>query len=126
MTSTPRERWTDERLDRFGDFVDRSITNMSESIGIMSGSITNMSESIARLTDASEEAKIQQTNTMKLFSELRANQAILQEEQGELSRERNQLLGIIAQQQSDIRGMQTENRRILDILLNEQVDPNGD
>lgn len=92
----------------------------------MSGSITNMSESIARLTDASEEAKIQQTNTMKLFSELRANQAILQEEQGELSRERNQLLGIIAQQQSDIRGMQTENRRILDILLNEQVDPNGD
>jgi len=126
MTSTPRERWTDERLDRFGDFVDRSITNMLESIGIMSGSITNMSESIARLTDASEEAKIQQTNTMKLFSELRANQAILQEEQGELSRERNQLLGIIAQQQSDIRGMQTENRRILDILLNEQVDPNGD
>jgi len=124
MTSTPR--WTDERLDRFGDFVDRSITNMLESIGIMSGSITNMSESIARLTDASEEAKIQQTNTMKLFSELRANQAILQEEQGELSRERNQLLGIIAQQQSDIRGMQTENRRILDILLNEQVDPNGD
>jgi len=126
MTSTPRERWTDERLDRFGDFVDRSITNMLESIGIMSGSITNMSESIARLTDASEEAKIQQTNTMKLFSELRANQAILQKEQGELSRERNQLLGIIAQQQSDIRGMQTENRRILDILLNEQVDPNGD
>jgi len=126
MTSTPRERWTDERLDRFGDFVDRSITNMLESIGIMSGSITNMSESISRLTDASEEAKIQQTNTMKLFSELRANQAILQEEQGELSRERNQLLGIIAQQQSDIRGMQTENRRILDILLNEQVDPNGD
>ncbi len=124
MTSTPR--WTDERLDRFGDFVDRSITNMLESIGIMSGSIINMSESIARLTDASEEAKIQQTNTMKLFSELRANQAILQEEQGELSRERNQLLGIIAQQQSDIRGMQTENRRILDILLNEQVDPNGD
>jgi len=124
MTSTPRERWTDERLDRFGDFVDRSITNMLESIGIMSGSITNMSESISRLTDASEEAKIQQTNTMKLFSELRANQAILQ--QGELSRERNQLLGIIAQQQSDIRGMQTENRRILDILLNEQVDPNGD
>lgn len=119
-------RWTDERLDRFGDFVDRSITNMLESIGIMSGSIINMSESIARLTDASEEAKIQQTNTMKLFSELRANQAILQEEQGELSRERNQLLGIIAQQQSDIRGMQTENRRILDILLNEQVDPNGD
>jgi len=81
MTNTPRERWTDERLDRFGDFVERSI---------------------ASLTEASVETKANQTNTMQLFSELRANQAMLQEEQAELARERNQLLGIIAQQQSDI------------------------
>jgi hypothetical protein len=47
--------------------------------------------------------------------------AEISREQAELARERNHMLGIIAQQQSDIRGMQTENRRILDILLNQQL-----
>lgn len=113
MTNEPRERWTDDRLDRFAGFVERSITSLTEASVFVE-------RSIASLTEASAAAKISQSNTMQLFSELRANQAMLQEEQAELARERNQLLGIIAQQQSDIRGMQTENRRILDILLNQQ------
>jgi hypothetical protein len=36
------------------------------------------------------------------------------------------MLGNNAQQQSDIRGMQTENRRILDILLNQTDQQQGE
>ncbi len=57
---------------------------------------------------------------VELFSEMRLNQAMLQQEQTETRREFNHTIGIIAGQQNEIAGMQTENRRILDILLNQQ------
>ena len=38
----------------------------------------------------------------------------------EAREERQQLFQIMAQQQEEIRGLQTENRRILDILLNQR------
>lgn len=53
-----------------------------------------------------------------LFSEMRANQAMIQQEQTEASRDRLHLLGLIAQNSSEIKGLQTETKRMLDTLLN--------
>jgi hypothetical protein len=51
---------------------------------------------------------------------------------GEAKEERLQILQLIAQQQAsidrqqeEIRGLQTDNRRILDILLNDRVRPDN-
>lgn len=60
-----------------------------------------------------------------LFSEMRANQAIIQQEQDGASRERLHLLGLIAQNSSEIKGLQTETKRILDLLLNQSDRNNG-
>ncbi|NEQ76263.1 MAG: hypothetical protein F6K23_26415 [Okeania sp. SIO2C9] len=48
------------------------------------------------------------------------------EERERISQKQEQILEIIAQQQAEIRGLQTENRRILDILLNERQEDNSD
>ena len=42
------------------------------------------------------------------------------EERKEAAKERERIFQVIEQQQAEIRGLQTENQRILDILLNER------
>ncbi|WP_019503107.1 hypothetical protein [Pseudanabaena sp. PCC 6802] len=56
----------------------------------------------------------------ELFSDMRANQAMLQQEQSEMSRQFMHTIGIIAQQQSEIAGLRTETNRMLDILINQR------
>lgn len=55
----------------------------------------------------------------RLFSDMRANQAILQQEQSDASRQFMHMIGVISQQQSEIAGLRTETNRMLDILINQ-------
>jgi hypothetical protein len=77
-------------------------------------------EMLDKLADFGRQTDNRIDRLAELFSEMRSNQAMLQQEQTEMRREFNHMIGIIAGQQNEIAGMQTENRRILDILLNQQ------
>ncbi len=94
------ERWTDERLDRLATTVAQN------------------SEQIARTDSQLARTDSQLEQLVSLFSETRASQAMLQQEQSEMRREFNHMIGIIAQQQSEIAGLRTETNRMLDILIN--------
>jgi hypothetical protein len=96
------ERWTDEMLDKLADFGQQTDNRIDRLVELFSEMRSN-------------QAILQQEQTQML-----SNQAILQQEQTEMRREFNHMIGIIATQQNEIAGMQTENRRILDILLNQQ------
>ncbi|NKB18430.1 MAG: hypothetical protein HC770_10950 [Pseudanabaena sp. CRU_2_10] len=80
------ERWTDERLDRLADSLERTRA---------------IADSNARAIEANSNAM-----------------AEYRQEQIEMRREFNHVIGIIAQQQSEIAGLRTETNRMLDILIN--------
>jgi uncharacterized protein (DUF3084 family) len=88
------ERWTDEMLDR------------------LATSIAETREQIARRCE-------QIARNGEQINELRANQAMLQQEQSDASRQFMHTIGVIAQQQSEIAGLRTETNRMLDILINQ-------
>jgi predicted protein tyrosine phosphatase len=77
-------------------------------------------EMLDKLADFGRQTDNRIDRLAELFSEMRSNQAMLQQEQTEMRREFNHMIGIIAGQQNETAGMQTENQRILDILLNQQ------
>jgi methyl-accepting chemotaxis protein len=96
------ERWDDDRLDRLANMVDsnaraiQALGNRVDSIAIATENNNRLIESNARVIQSL------------------ANVA------AEAREERQQILQVIAQHQEEIRGLQTENRRILDILLNQR------
>lgn len=89
------ERWTDERLDRLGDRIEALITQAEKHDRL----IESNARVIQALANVSVEAKEERE---QLFQRMDRQQAIM------------------LQQQEEIRGLQTENRRILDRLLNQQ------
>ena len=97
-----QEPWTDERLDRLASLIEsnaRVIQNLSQSI-------ENHSQSI-------------EENHKLIESNARVIQALAQAS-AEAREEREQLFRRMDQRDEEIRGMQLENRRILDILLNQR------
>jgi uncharacterized protein (DUF3084 family) len=88
------ERWTDEMLDRLATSIAENRQSIAES---------------KELIDRNGEQ----------INELRANQAMLQQEQSDASRQFMHMIGVIAQQQSEIAGLRTETNRMLDILINQ-------
>ncbi|UZQ53614.1 hypothetical protein OOK60_14070 [Trichothermofontia sichuanensis B231] len=95
------ERWTDERLDQLAQLVEsnaRQIEANSRQIEANSRLIESNSRTIQALADLAAEER----------------------------QERAAILESIREIQQEVRGLQTENRRILDILLNERRDEAAD
>ncbi|MDF0552180.1 hypothetical protein [Kamptonema sp. UHCC 0994] len=103
------ERWDDDRLDRLANSVE-GLTNRVDNIANSLESLTKRVDSIAISTE---------NNNRLIESNARVIQA-LANVAAEAREERQQLFQIMTQQQEEIRGIQTENRRTLDILLNQQ------
>ena len=96
------ERWDDDRLDRLANTVEGIGDRMNafdirmDALGAKLEVTASIAESNARVVQAL------------------ANVA------AEAREERQQLFERMAEQQDEIRGLQTENRRMLDILLNQR------
>ncbi|MDJ1169286.1 hypothetical protein PMG71_07600 [Roseofilum sp. BLCC_M154] len=131
------ERWDDERLDRLGDRIERLI-DMAERhdrlIEVLANASTEakadldrhdrLIESNARVIEALANASTQTRTDVDRHDRLiESNARIIQalaNAAAEAGEERQQLFQRMDQRQEEIRGLQTENRRILDILLNQQ------
>jgi predicted nuclease with TOPRIM domain len=86
------ERWTDERLDKFASSVDSAISELSQL----------------------------QLRMMQEFSEYRRDMTEMRADIREIANTQTQVLHRIDETQAEVRGLQTENRRILDHLFGEQ------
>ncbi|MBP0027848.1 hypothetical protein [Roseofilum sp. Guam] len=110
------ERWDDERLDRLADLIESN------------------SRMMAALTQVSAEGREERQQLFEMAKNhnhlIESNARVIQalanavveagEERQQLSQRMDQLLERMDRRQEEIRGLQTENRRILDILLNQQ------
>ncbi len=94
------ERWTDERLDRLADRIEGLLSQAEKHDRL----IESNARVIQALANVSVEAR---------------------EERQQLFQRMDQQQAIMLQQQEEIRGLQTENRRILDILINQQNQGNN-
>ena len=86
------ERWNDEKLDHLADIVKGLTEKLEET--------SNIANSNARVIQALADAMAEAA-----------------EERRAAAAERREMLQLIVQQQSEIRGMQTENHRMWEILL---------
>jgi len=135
------ERWDDERLDRLADLIE-SNNRMIEALTQASAEareerqqlfeitknhdrlIESNSRAIEALANASAKAREDLNQHDRI---LESNSRIIQalaNAAAEAREERQQLFQRMDQRQEEIRGLQTENRRILDILLNQQNQDN--
>ncbi|MDF0555145.1 hypothetical protein [Kamptonema sp. UHCC 0994] len=117
------QQWDDARLDRLANSIE-SLTNRVDSIAIATENNNRLIESNARaiqgLGNRVDSIAIATENNNRLIeSNARVIQS-LANVAAEAREERQQILQVIAQHQEEIRGLQTENRRILDILLNQR------
>jgi predicted nuclease with TOPRIM domain len=87
------ERWTDERLDRFASSVDSAISELSQN----------------------------QLRMMQEFSEYRRDMTEMRADFREMANTQAQVLHRIDEMQAEVRGLQTENRRILDRVFGEDM-----
>jgi hypothetical protein len=94
------ERWNDERLDRLADRIEGLLSQAENHDRL----IESNARVIQALANVSVEAR---------------------EERQQLFQRMDQQQAIMLQQQEEIRGLQTENRRILDILINQQNQGNN-
>ena len=97
-----RERWDDDRLDRLANTVESN----SRAIENNNRLIESNARVIQALANVAAEAREERQQILQLIA------------QQQESMDRKQT--VIVQQQEEIRGLQTENRRILDILLNQR------
>ena len=117
-----QEPWTDERLDRLASLVEsnaRLIQNLSQS-----------SKENHQLIESN--SRVIQNHSQLIESNSRVIQALAQAS-AEAREEREQLFRRMDQRDEEmqlmhmeIRGMQVENRRILDILLNQSQEDDQD
>ncbi len=96
------ERWTDERLDRLADRIEGLLSQAEKHDRL----IESNARVIQALANVSVEAREER---QQLFQRMDQQQAIMLQQQEEIRK-----VG------EEIRGLQTENRRILDILINQQ------
>jgi len=96
------ERWDDDRLDRLADRIE-GLTSIAERHDRL---IESNARVIQALANVAAEAREERQQILQLIA------------QQQESMEQKQT--VLVQQQEEIRGLQTENRRILDILLNQR------
>jgi uncharacterized membrane protein YccC len=123
-------RWDDERLDRLGDLIEsnsrmiEALTQASTEARADLDQHDRLIESNARVMEALANASTKARTDLDRHDRLiESNARIIQalaNAAAEAGEERQQLFQRMDQRQEEIRGLQTENRRILDILLNQQ------
>ncbi|MBP0009001.1 hypothetical protein [Roseofilum sp. Belize Diploria] len=124
------ERWTDERLDRLADLLE-SNSRVMEALTQASGEAREERQQLFETVQSHDRilesnARAAERQERLIESNARVIQA-LANAVAEAGEERRQLFQRMDQRQEEIRrlqeetrGLQTENRRILDILLNQQ------
>ena len=105
------ERWTDDRLDRLALIVEINAANISSS----NDRLTRMESGITELSQT-------QLRMMQEFSEYRRDMTEMRADIREMANTQTQVLHRIDEMQTEVRGLQTENRRILDRLFGQQSD----
>ncbi|MDB9512039.1 hypothetical protein PN499_12665 [Kamptonema animale CS-326] len=110
------ERWDDERLDRLASLIENA-ARVAENAARVAESNSRAIENHEQILERHEQSL--ERHDRLIESNSRVIQA-LANVVAEAREERQQLFQFMAQQQTEIRGMQAENRRILDILLNER------
>jgi chromosome segregation ATPase len=101
------ERWTDERLDRLAAIVESNTEAITASNERLTSNIAELSQIQLRM--------------MQEFSEYRRDMIEMRADIREIGNTQTQILQRIDETQDEVRGLQTENRRILDHLLGEQA-----
>ncbi len=100
------ERWDDDRLDRLADRIE-GLTSIAERHDRLIESNARVIQGVIQaLANVAAEAREERQQILQLIA------------QQQESMEQKQT--VLVQQQEEIRGLQTENRRILDILLNQR------
>ncbi len=89
------ERWTDERLDKLAD----TVNGLTGTVNGLTGTVNQLVTGMGQLN--------QRTETIALAVERMTDVQI-------------QTLRVIEEMQQEVRGLQTENRRILDHLFREE------
>ncbi|MDB9515758.1 hypothetical protein PN466_02145 [Roseofilum reptotaenium CS-1145] len=117
------ERWNDERLDRLADRIE-DLLEMSQRHDRLIESNARTAESNAQAAQRHDRilesnAQAAQRQERLIESNARVIQTLANTSAG-AREDWQQQQAIILQHQEEIRGLQTENRRILDILLNQQ------
>jgi ABC-type transporter Mla subunit MlaD len=107
------ERWTDEMLDRWVSSVTSTMTQLTDLTEVNTRSIGDLGASVQRLTNLSEH---HQTDLEQLVTVSAQHQVSLEQNEERFDR----ILTRIDEMQSEVRGLQTENRRILDQLINRE------
>ncbi len=102
-------RWNDEKLDRLADIVSGIATEV-QGLSQKLEETANIANSNARVIQAI-------ADTMAEAAEERLAAA---EERRAAAAERQENLRLIIQQQSEIRGLQTENKRMWEMLLDQR------
>jgi archaellum biogenesis ATPase FlaH len=96
------DRWDDDRLDRLADRIE-GLTSIAERHDHL---IESNARVIQALANVAAEAREERQQILQLIAQQQESM--------------DQKQTVIFQQQEEIRGLQTENRRILDILLNQR------
>jgi uncharacterized phage infection (PIP) family protein YhgE len=114
------ERWTDEMLDRWVSSVTSTMTQLTDLTEVNTRSIADLGASVQRLTNLSEhhQTNLEQLVTVSAQNQVSIEQLVQLTAQHEERFDR--VLTRIDEMQSEVRGLQTENRRILDQLINRE------
>jgi prophage DNA circulation protein len=110
---------SDETQSNLNDRVTDLEVNMADVKSALNQLIDYSVQNERRLTDAIDRLAQTQTQTLQIVERV---QLQVGEMQSQILGVQNQVLEV----QSEVRGLQTENRRILDLLLNENDSPEGE
>jgi chromosome segregation ATPase len=116
------ERWTDERLDRLALTVESNneqIAANSQAIAANVGAIASSDGRLTRMESAITELSQMQLRMAQEFADYRRDMTEMRADFRETANTQTQILGRIDEMQAEVRGLQTENRRILDRVFGE-------
>ncbi len=101
------ERWNDEKLDRLADLVG----SIGFEVKDLTGQVKDLTGQVKGLTKKLDETANIANGNARVIQALADSMA-------EAAAERREILRVIAQQQSEVRGLQTENQRMWEMLTN--------
>ncbi len=108
------ERWTDETLDRFATTITTSIQANIAAIAASTERTPRIDAAIAELSQAQLRMMQESSEYRRDMTEMRADMTEMRADFREMMTAQTQVLQRIDEMQAEVRGLQTENRRILD------------
>ncbi len=113
----------DERLDRISELLNWTTQGLTETKAIADSNVRAIeanSNAMAEMRAGLAETKAIADSNIRAIEANSNAMTEYRQEQVEMRREFNHMIGIIAQQQSEIAGLRTETNRMLDILINQR------